>query len=189
MNADLLKKHFAVDQVLGNATMPEMLDLGAVVNGLVPIARPRFFSFNFEDQNAIQKASYRLWWSAEFLNTHNDAHVHLAVADRLEHYGEAYRRWQFRLAYEQLCFSFRRGDRIARMGVRPDGSQAPLLLLCGQHDNYMGAHIADRMKDLAAAKAGHPGQAVWVTNAGHSLHDECPRLLATELHAFVSNFP
>lgn len=189
MNADLLKKHFAVDQVLGNATMPEMLDLGAVVNGLVPIARPRLFSFNFEDQNAFQKASYRFWWSEAFLEKHEDAHKYLAIADRLEHYGEAYRRWQFRLAYEQLCFSFRRGDRISKIGVRPDGALVPLLLLCGQQDNFVGAHIADRMRDLATAKADHPGHAVWVTNAGHSLHDECPKLLASELHAFVAAFP
>lgn len=186
MNADLMKKHFAVEQVLDIAKMPEMLDEGSTASGLVPLARPRFFSFNFEDQSAFQKAGYRFWWSERFLRKHGEAHKDAAIADRLEHYGEAYRRWQFRLAYEQLCFSFRRGGRIAKIGVRPNGERVPMLLLCGEEDNHMGAHIADRMKDLAKAKASHPGRAVWIENAGHSLHDECPGLLATELHSFLS---
>jgi alpha-beta hydrolase superfamily lysophospholipase len=184
INGDALKKHFAVEQVLGNATMPEFLDPGATVEGLVPLARARLFSFNFEDQNALQKASYKLWWSEPFLEQHG-GQKDLAIADRLEHYGETYRRWQFRLAYEQLCFSFRRGGRIAKIGVRPDGSKLPLFLACGEHDNFIGAHIADRMKDLANEKAAHPGRALWIANAGHSLHDECPHTLATALDAFL----
>ena len=111
-----------------------------------------------------------------------------AITDRLELYGENLRRWQFRLAYEQLCFSILRGGRQAMVGGSPKVGMRPVLMMCGTQDNDVGANIFDRSQDLAhfLEARQHPGDAVWIEGAGHSIHDECPEIVAEEIHELVT---
>ena len=116
------------------------------------------------------------------------SHMNGAIDDRLELYREDLRRMQFRLAYEQLCFSMSRPDRLDEVGGLSDTpSERPLLLMCGTEDNQPNVNIWDRMQDLAKAKRNHTGHAVWIKGSGHSLHDECPGQVAKYLREFIES--
>jgi pimeloyl-ACP methyl ester carboxylesterase len=150
----------------------------------------RYFDFNFtEDHQPFTGLGFQSWWSAKFLDSDiGKSHENGAIDDRLELYRETLRRMQFRLAYEQLCFSMRTPDRLDHVGGASDTpSERPLLLLCGTEDNQSHVNIFDRMKDLAHAKRNQTGHAVWIEGAGHSLHDECPAQVAKYLASFVES--
>ncbi len=110
------------------------------------------------------------------------------VRDIAEVYCEQYRRWHWRVAFEQLLFSHR--DTV------PGGSGAlysrmdrPLLLLSGKHDSYDFAHIFDRSRDMARDLSALPGRGVFLEHTGHSIHVERPRFLGTQIVDFVTDTP
>ena len=154
------------------------------------VGRSRYFTFNFvEDHQPFTGHNFQAWWSAAFLATDlGKSHMNGAIDDRLELYREDLRRMQFRLAYEQLCFSMSRPDRLDEVGGLSDTpSERPLLLMCGTEDNQPNVNIWDRMQDLAKAKRNHTGHAVWIKGSGHSLHDECPGQVAKYLREFIES--
>jgi pimeloyl-ACP methyl ester carboxylesterase len=114
-------------------------------------------------------------------------HIRRVIDDRRELYDEAYRRWHWRLAHEQLVFSHLR----PRRGPPPWRAIAgPVLLLAGENDNFAWTHIYARTRDLAVAlrDAGVRGACLLLGETGHSMHDERPRLLASALARFVDRF-
>lgn len=166
--------------------------LAKEVEGTTAKGRHAYFFFNFiEDHQPFAGHNFQSWWSPAFLDgAAGKAHREGAIDDRLEQYTEGHRRAQYRLAYEQLCYSMKSPTpgRLAEVGGKKAATARPLLLLCGTADDQPNVNIFQRMKDLATVKAaqGHPGRAVWIEGAGHSLHDECPGQVATFLHAFIS---
>lgn len=115
-------------------------------------------------------------------------HIHRALADRRELYGADYRRWHWRLAYEQLVFSHVAVSRGAAPWPRIRG---PVLLVAGAHDNFMWTHIYERTRDLARRLGSNDvrGVCLLVKDTGHSIHDERPALLAEALDAFIDRYP
>lgn len=161
---------------------------GTPPDEVVATGATRYFTFNFtEDHQPFTGLGFQSWWSEAFLNTDlGKSHVNGSIDDRLELYREANRRMQFRLAYEQLCFSVR--DRLDQVGGESDTPvERPLLLLCGTKDDQAHVNIFQRMQDLAHAKRNQTGRAIWIDGAGHSLHDECPGQVATYLKAFIES--
>lgn len=184
-NAVPIKHKEVCKPILGAATSKE-------VEGASPTGRRAYFYFNFiEDHPPFAGHNFESWWSAEFLaSPEGKSHREGAIDDRLEQYCEGHRRAQYRLAYEQLAFSIKSPapGRLALVGGKSAASARPLLLLCGTADDQPHVNLWQRMKDLAAAKVaqGHPGRAVWIEGAGHSLHDECPAQVARLLHEHIT---
>ncbi len=185
-NAVPIKHKEVCAPILAAATMAEMV-------GQPPdsawVARVRYFVFNFiEDHQPFAGHNFESWWSAEYLKSdQGKSHMNGAIDDRLELYRDSLRRMQFRLAYEQLCFSMSRPNRLDQIGGLTDTkSERPLLLLCGTEDNQPNVNIWDRMQDLAKAKRNHTGHAVWIKGAGHSLHDECPAQVAQYIQQLLA---
>lgn len=186
-NAVPIKHSEVCKPIFAAANMPEVV--GTPPNSAL-VGRTRYFVFNFvEDHPPFTGHNFQAWWSAAFLATDlGKSHANGAIDDRLELYREDLRRMQFRLAYEQLCFSMSRPDRLDEVGGHSDTpSERPLLLLCGTEDNQPNVNIWDRMQDLAKAKRNHTGQAVWIQGSGHSLHDECPGQVAKYLREFIES--
>lgn len=100
-----------------------------------------------------------------------------------EVYDASYRRWHYRVAFEQLVFSHlepdvegepRRFRRIAR----------PLLLVTGAEDDRMPIPTYSFVERLAP-HLGAPGTTLYLEDTGHALHTERPALLAEQIDAFV----
>ena len=184
-NAVPIKHKEVCQRVLSAATTKE-------IEGTSPTGRRAYFFFNFiEDHEPFTGHNFESWWSPDFLATADGkSHREGAIDDRLEQYCEGHRRAQYRLAYEQLCFSLKSPapGRLAEVGGKKAASARPLLLLCGTADDQPNVNIFQRMKDLAAVKTaqGHPGRAVWIEGGGHSLHDECPAQVAALLHELIT---
>lgn len=185
-NAVPIKHKEVCAPILAAAIAPE--SVGTPPNSAW-VARTRYFLFNFiEDHQPFAGHNFQSWWSAAYLATDaGKSHMNGAIDDRLELYGETLRRMQFRLAYEQLCFSMSRPNRLDQVGGLTDTkSERPLLLMCGTEDNQANVNIWDRMQDLAKAKRNHTGHAVWIKGAGHSLHDECPAQVAQYIEQLLA---
>ncbi|MCZ7678789.1 MAG: hypothetical protein M5U28_08470 [Sandaracinaceae bacterium] len=114
-------------------------------------------------------------------------HINRVLWDRRELYGAEYRRWHWRLAYEQLLFSH-----VTPIdGVAPwQRIRGPVLLLAGARDNFRWTHIYERTRDLAwrLATRGVHGACLLLRNTGHSIHDERPRLLAGAIDRFIERY-
>lgn len=126
-----------------------------------------------------------MWYRDGFLC--RARHINRVLWDRRELYGAEYRRWHWRLAYEQLLFS----HVTPIEGVAPwERIRGPVLLLAGARDNFRWTHIYERTRDLAwrLATRGVHGACLLLRNTGHSIHDERPRLLAGAIDRFIERY-
>jgi pimeloyl-ACP methyl ester carboxylesterase len=111
-----------------------------------------------------------------------DAMIHEGHLQLGEIYDARFRRWHYRLAYEQLVFS--------HLEVRDDGRRrferitAPLLLLAGEEDDSMPMSTWSFAHRLAAHLTG-PGRSVFLEDTGHAMHSERPRLVGAVIWAFL----
>jgi pimeloyl-ACP methyl ester carboxylesterase len=105
--------------------------------------------------------------------------------ETLEVYSELYRSWHWRVALEQLIFSHhdRHGGALGDSGP-PTYTEIdrPLVLLAGEHDNYLYAQIYDATLEIAEALVTKPtGVGLFLRDTGHSIQAERPRLLANRI--------
>jgi pimeloyl-ACP methyl ester carboxylesterase len=112
-----------------------------------------------------------------------DAFLAAARRKRQEVYNVDYRRWTYRLAYDQLQFSHKDRD----LGVPYTRVRVPTMLAAGDGDNYGFARIRDRTVE-AGERMTAPGPTYVVTRTGHSIHNERPRWLAGVIDAFLREF-
>ncbi len=106
-----------------------------------------------------------------------------ARRERQEVYNADYRRWTYRLSYDQLQFSHKDRD----LGVPYSRIRVPTMLAAGEADNYGFARIRDRTVE-ANARMRAPGPTFVVASTGHSIHNERPRWLADAIDAFLHEF-
>jgi pimeloyl-ACP methyl ester carboxylesterase len=102
---------------------------------------------------------------------------------RQEVYNVDYRRWTYRLSYDQLQFSHK--DRA--LGVPYSRIRVPTMLAAGDADNFGFAHIRDRTIE-ANLRMSAPGRTYVLANTGHSIHNERPGWLADAIDAFLREF-
>ncbi|GAB5541172.1 MAG: hypothetical protein SangKO_009320 [Sandaracinaceae bacterium] len=155
-------------------------------------ARKQFFFQNF-DKNIcnIKPKTAQMWWRSDWVHDGvqmQQAYIDAARVSRQEVYGEHYRRFTWRLAYEQLLFSFRTPTKA---GALPRyhliGQKMRSLLLTGQKDAFDFADIY-AATDLLAKNLDQLhrlGRCYLLTDTGHSIHDERPVFLAREIDAFL----
>ncbi len=97
--------------------------------------------------------------------------------ERWETYRPDFRRWHWRVAYEQMIYSFRDPDAGAAVPRYLDMTSA-MLLASGQADDYIGANIFTWTRDLAGHMINTPGHGLFLKDTGHSIHNERPKALA-----------
>ena len=108
-----------------------------------------------------------------------------AEDDRKELYAANYRRWHWRVAYEQLCF-------MHQEPPVPDGLprfetiHSRVLFAAGGEDNETpGENLWDNSIDLAEQMVHVQGHTMFVTETGHAIVAERPRELAIELARYL----
>jgi pimeloyl-ACP methyl ester carboxylesterase len=88
------------------------------------------------------------------------------------------------VALDQLLFSHHSADTPS--GVpRYALNTTPTLLAAGNQDNFPFARIYSATRRLAERMTATPGSTLFVRNTGHSIHNERPRLLATQIADFL----
>jgi pimeloyl-ACP methyl ester carboxylesterase len=93
--------------------------------------------------------------------------------DRREIYCTVSRQWHWRICEELLGFQF-----------DPNTIKQPLLLMVGEKDDYPQAQFFTNVREFAARLTG-PGKALSVQDTGHSIHNERPFFLATQVVNFA----
>jgi pimeloyl-ACP methyl ester carboxylesterase len=112
-----------------------------------------------------------------------DAFLDASRRARQEIYDADYRRWTYRLSYDQLQFSHK--DR--HLGVPYSRIRVPTLLAAGDGDNFGFARIRDRTVE-ASERMTAPGPTFVAISTGHSIHNERPQWLAQVLSEFLHEF-
>jgi alpha-beta hydrolase superfamily lysophospholipase len=125
--------------------------------------------------------------------------IALARLEQEEVYGQAFRRWHWRLGTELLLFSFfndgwSTGRDAASSGRPPvyESIDVPTLLMAADDDDWdegPSRHWENRWSrtnELAGLMKNTPGRAEFFLNTGHSIHNERPELLAETLAGYFS---
>lgn len=144
-------------------------------------SRTDYIRWIFEPPMALMKAQPTLWFKGMPLE---QEHAAASRADRRELYDHAHRVTCLALAYEQTIYSI---TETARGAASPRFARidAPVLVIAGSRDDDM-LDIHREVGKLAARMRSHGrrGRVVRM-NACHSIHDERPRALASEIDAFL----
>jgi pimeloyl-ACP methyl ester carboxylesterase len=113
--------------------------------------------------------------------------IAVARGVREEVYTDFYRRFCWRIAFEQLVMSFHVTSNDADAQHR--AIQEPVLLASGADDNYNWANIYERTRDLAnrLEERAVTGGAYLLAATGHSIHDERPKFFAAKLLEFLES--
>ncbi|MCB9597983.1 MAG: alpha/beta hydrolase [Sandaracinaceae bacterium] len=100
-----------------------------------------------------------------------------------EVYDARFRRWHYRVAFEQLVFSHLEPDaegeprRFRRIAL-------PLLLVTGAEDDSVPMQTFTFVERLSPHLEA-PGETLFLEDTGHALHTERPALLAARIEAFA----
>lgn len=151
-----------------------------------PRSRRAYFKEVFATPICLTRRTQPEMWYRDSLAC-RPRHIQRALFDRREVYDSLYRRWHWRVVYEQLVFSHVQPAN----GVAPwERIRGPLLLLAGSHDNFMWSHIYERTRDLALrlGSIGVRGACLLLGDTGHSIHDERPAFLADALDTFIDRY-
>jgi pimeloyl-ACP methyl ester carboxylesterase len=127
-------------------------------------------------------APSQMWWRDDWAC--KPLAIEGALRDLAEVYNPLYRTWHWRVAYEQLMFSHH--DVLpGATGPLYHSVAGPLLLLSGNADDYSYANIYPRTREIALDLPRVPGRGLLLRDTGHSIHNERPGLLATQIIDFV----
>ncbi|GAB4207742.1 MAG: hypothetical protein OHK0013_25640 [Sandaracinaceae bacterium] len=121
-----------------------------------------------------------------------DAAIRTCRAQRRETYQRDFRKWHWRVAYEQLLGS------LTTPGTAPNGARIPptieklpgtkVLLLAGREDDLEFTNIYARVAEIGPrlAQLGVVGTTLLLEATGHSIHDERPAYLAQQIAAHLN---
>jgi pimeloyl-ACP methyl ester carboxylesterase len=179
---------FNHDLVKGGAltsTQGWMNEPEAVNPGEVP-RRIRFFYEAFDAAAGPGTPPQPQLWYRDGWPCKN-AYIQDDRSERREIYHPIFRGWRWRVALEQLLFSHLNTDTPSG-APRYASNQKRTLLLSGQADNFNWSNIYPATRNLAGLLLinGTPGDSLFLTNTGHSIHNERPLLLAQQIVSFVS---
>ena len=110
--------------------------------------------------------------------------------ERRELYHRIYRQWHYRMDWEQLIYSFNDSDPGSQR-PRYESFRSRLLLAAGSLDNNSPCtQIYSSAMTLGQRliSTGARGWTFFVEKTGHSIHDERPVLLASQIDAFMHTF-
>jgi hypothetical protein len=160
-----------------------------------PGARRAFFYGGFDWASKIGlvyepsgggRAQAEFWWRDGWVDAagHSckQAHMHLARIERYETYDRALRQWHWRLGMEQLLFSQQENNSVTNEPLYLSNT-IRMLVMCGMNDT--GGNLCASLRAVAPQMELTPGYALFLTNTGHSIHDERPRFLASRIADFI----
>jgi len=113
------------------------------------------------------------------------AYIANSRIERQEIYNRLFRDWHWRVAAEMCYFNFL--DEHPVDGGQPyyNRISRPLLLMAGVDDNYQYVQIHDCCGNFAQSSTSRFLQANGVKTTGHSIHNERPAFLASQVLAFA----
>jgi pimeloyl-ACP methyl ester carboxylesterase len=129
------------------------------------------------------------WYRADWM----PCKTNILAAGRLERrelYNRIYRQWHYRMDWEQLLYSYNDPDPGSQR-PRYESFRSRLLLAAGSLDNNSPCtQIYSSAMTLGQRliSTGTNGCTFFVEHTGHSIHDERPGLLASQIDAFTHSF-
>jgi len=132
----------------------------------------------YEGEPAQAPYWYRDGWPCK------QTYIEMARRDRQEIYNASFRRWHWRVAYEQLIFSHLDPDTPGGP-PRYKSIHSNMLLSAGSADNDPFLGLYGPTQDIAHQMTNTPGRTLFLLNTGHSIHNERPRLLADAIVNFL----
>ena len=141
-----------------------------------PTSRGVFFAAAFDQKmngvNTQPDQWYRDSWPCKPL------YIGGARSDRHETYTAAYRRWHWRISFEELIWDWE-DSRVQDFKVR-------LLLGAGSYDDTFPADIYSNTVTVANQLTGTNADSFFLLNTGHSIHAERPIALARKTSSFLA---
>jgi pimeloyl-ACP methyl ester carboxylesterase len=124
------------------------------------------------------------YWYDETWSACAERVIHEGLWQRAESYDARYRRWHYRVAYEQLASSHLDVDSD---GQRPfERIERPLLLAAGEGDDRMPIPTWSFVERLAP-HLDAPGDTIFFRATGHTVHTERPVALARHILDFLDH--
>jgi pimeloyl-ACP methyl ester carboxylesterase len=115
------------------------------------------------------------WGPAVSVGPAKAVYIQESRRDRREIYNATSRKWHWRICGEMIRFKF---DALVPL------INKPLLLMVGESDNFPEVHFLDNVKTLAGSLKGL-GQCLTLQDTGHSIHNERPYFLASQVLGFA----
>ena len=107
--------------------------------------------------------------------------------DRREIYDPTFRRWHWRISQDQLIYSHWDPDPATRV-PRYQLNAIPMLLGAGEDDDYSFVGIYSNTVRLAQAMTNCPGISLFLSDTGHSIHNERPKQLSRAIFDFLGQY-
>jgi pimeloyl-ACP methyl ester carboxylesterase len=115
------------------------------------------------------------WGPAASVGPAKALYIQESRRDRREIYNSISRKWHWRICGEMIRFKF---DTLVPL------INKPLLLMVGDADNFPEVHFVDNVTTFAEQLEGL-GKCLVVQDTGHSIHNERPYFLASQVAAFA----
>lgn len=125
------------------------------------------------------KQWYRKEWAC------SEGYVKSGRMARRETYSHKFRLWNWRLGLEQLVYTHQEYPGKDSDKHRYEENKTPMLLACGDDDDFNFARICSNTEEVGEAMNGTPGLGYEIFNTGHAIHNERPGLLAHEIARFL----
>jgi len=126
-------------------------------------------------------------WYREGWEPCKTLHIKESRIARQEIYDANFRKWHWRMAGEQLIYSH--VDRVNHFNkhtpFRYELNKVRALLIAGAADDWQWVNIYSASRTLAALMVHTPGNSLFLSQTGHSIHFERPRFLAKEIAKFL----
>jgi len=113
-------------------------------------------------------------------------YIEMARHDRQEIYNASFRRWHWRVAYEQLIFSHLDPDTPGGP-PRYKSIHSNMLLAAGSADNDPFLGLYAPTQDIAQKMSNTSGRTLFLLETGHSIHNERPQVLALAIEKFLED--
>ena len=113
------------------------------------------------------------WYRADWPST--PVYILESRLERWEVYNQNFRQWHWRIAMEMLGFTF---------SALAPYMNVPMQLMAGEDDDYPYVHFASYVPNFATQSLHKPDRALTVQDTGHSIHNERPIFLASQIVGF-----
>jgi pimeloyl-ACP methyl ester carboxylesterase len=148
------------------------------------VSRDVFFYRQFVMAAGGDPPQPQMWYSPQWPCT--PQYIENDRWERREIYNQFFRRWHWRTGLEQLLFSHLNTD-TPTGAPRWASNRTNTLLLAGSVDQYNWADIYSATQTLSTDMINTtPGDALFLQDVGHSIHNERPAFLAQEIASFIS---
>ena len=141
-------------------------------------SRDSFFAAAF-DKKIPDKTQPEQWYRDDF--PAKQQYIVNARFDRRETYTPQYRRWHWRVSFEELLWSW-------QIPAFQD-FRSRILLGAGSADEIPPVRIFTNTQKLATELTGIDGDTFFFERTGHSIHAERPEALAGKIMAFLAEQP